>query len=93
MRDEAGDDGEDLTALWAEMARPAAGHVETRRQREARSMSPSTRRTARRSETKTVQLNIRITPSLKKRLVALASARGVPVVEVIESAIAAMEGA
>lgn len=79
-------DAAEFARLWEQNKRPN-GHVETRRQREARAMSPTTARRARRGETKTVQLNMRVTPSFRKRLQALATAEGLSIVELIEMAI------
>jgi len=80
-------DAAEFARLWEQTTRPSKGHVETRRQREARAMSPTTARRARRNETKTVQLNMRVTPSFRKKLSALATAEGLSIVELIELAI------
>jgi predicted HicB family RNase H-like nuclease len=78
--------------MFEQVKRRESGHVELRRQREAKSISPTTARRARRAETKTAQINVRVTPSFKKRLGALAASRGVSIVELIETAIEQIGG-
>ncbi len=85
------DELEDIDAmLQAHFGKGSASRIENRRQREARAMSHTTRRASNHVETKTVQLNMRVTPSFKKTLGALAAARGVSIVELIEMAIGGM---
>lgn len=88
------DIGDQVASLWEQLKaeRAASRDIAERRKREARAMSPATRRGARRAETKSAQINIRVTPSLKKHIGAMADARGVTVVELIETAIRQLEG-
>ena len=87
------DEGEDIAEMWLRRFERSPDRVEKRRQREARTISPVTARTGRRSETKTAQINVRVTPSFRKRLASLAVSRGVTIVELIEAAIDQLEGA
>ena len=78
--------------MFEQTHRKSSAHIESRRQREARAISPATARRGRRAETKTAQINVRVTPSFKKRLGALAASRGVSIVELIETAIEQIGG-
>lgn len=86
-------DLDEFARLWAETKQPSQHRVEVRRQREARAMSGTTARRARRGETKSLQINIRVSPSQKKRLVAMAASRNLALSELFEAAIEALEGA
>ena len=86
------DEGDDMAELWSKAIR-SPGRTEDRRANEARTMSYATRRQGYRGEPKSEQLNMRVRPSFKKQLVALSQARRVSIVELIESAIEALEGA
>jgi predicted HicB family RNase H-like nuclease len=79
------DDGkdDDIASLWAAMVRPASSVAE-RRKTEARGM-PGRKRAAGRV-LKTAQLNIKITPTLKRQLSGVAKVRGVSVAELVETA-------
>lgn len=80
MRDDETMD--DISAIWASRFRPQSPVAE-RQKKEARGMK---RRTSGR-ETKSVQLNIKITPSFKRSISAVAAARGMSVSECVEWAI------
>lgn len=61
-----------------------------RREREVRPLTANTRRQLRSTaETKSVQLNMKVTPTFKRQVGALATARRVSVTEFIEQAVAA----
>jgi len=83
---------DEFARLWVAAKTPSPPRVEARRQSEARAMSGTAARRARRSETKSLQINIRVSPSQKKRLVAMAASRGMALSELFEVAMQALEG-
>lgn len=87
----SGDLGDDLIDAWGKSFN-ATRSVDERRKREAKPMSTSTRRRAYMGESKTVQLNLKITPSLRAKLEAMAIARRCALVDVFEMAMDALEG-
>jgi hypothetical protein len=86
------DIGEDLAAAWSKQF-ASKRTINERRKREARPLSKSTRRRAYMGEAKTVQFNLKITPSLRAKVEAMAIDRRVAFVELFEMAIEALEGA
>jgi len=84
------DDGsdDDIASLWAAIVRPASSVAE-RKRKEARGM-PGRKRIGR--ETKSAQLNIKITPTLKRRFSCVAKAEGVSISELVEAAFNSYRG-
>ncbi len=82
------DVGDKLNELWASH-RALVGTVASRKKREARGM-PGRRPSGR--ETKTAQLNIKITPTFKRRLEGFAKGRSMSIAEYIEMVVNTQEG-
>jgi hypothetical protein len=82
------DEAKALAELWGR-ERKAEPSAAARRRREMRPVSTQDRRTLRSVETKTVQLNLKITPSLKAKISSLALSGKISMAELLERAIAA----
>jgi hypothetical protein len=86
----ASDELEDISMLWSENStKPGKERLSERRRREVRTPSPTDRRAMISRETKTVQFNIRITPTLKAKISSLALSGKISMAELLERAIAA----
>ena len=80
------DEEEDLTSLLGRHPK-GESRAEDRRKRELRSISSADRRELRAKETKSVQLGVRVRPSIKSKAVSLAFAEGISTADLIEKAI------
>jgi hypothetical protein len=82
-------EGEDMLILAKFAKRDAAATLAGRRARETRPLAPADRRRLVHGSTKSRQLNLKVRPEFHERVSALALNEGVPMVELIERAVAA----
>ena len=82
-------EGEDMLILAKFAKRDAAATLAGRRARETRPLALADRRRLVHGSTKSRQLNLKVRPEFHERVSALALNEGVPMVELIERAVAA----
>jgi hypothetical protein len=85
------DEARAMAELWGR-TRKSEPTAAARRRREMKTVSEVDRRTLRATETKTVQLNLKITPSLKARITSMSVAERISMAELLERAIVAYGG-